>query len=176
MVPSHRVSGTGDALSMRNASNADGAQSPRSAQMRGSTRRDTKPEKAIRSALHASGLRFRIDARVWPESGSPRPDVVFRKEKVAIFIDGCFWHACPDHCRVPLTNRDYWLPKLAGNMERDRRNRAVLEEAGWLVIRVWEHEATDVAAARIADTVWARRDASAPRTRPARKSRPSGHL
>jgi DNA mismatch endonuclease (patch repair protein) len=134
------------------------SQRPNSAQMRGSTRRDTRPEKAVRAALHALGLRFRIDARVWSSPGAPRPDIVFRRGRVAVFVDGCFWHSCPTHCRMPKTNLDYWGPKLARNRERDRRNDHALSEAGWLVIRIWEHEDPEEAALRIAAAIRTRRE------------------
>lgn len=120
-----------------------------SAQMRGSTRRDTKPEKAIRSALHSRGLRFRVDERAWLAPRAPRPDILFRRQRIAIFVDGCFWHSCPLHCRPPRRNQGYWQPKLARNRERDRENDAELEASGWTVIRVWEHEPVIEAADRI---------------------------
>jgi DNA mismatch endonuclease, patch repair protein len=129
----------------------------RSAQMRGSTRRDTKPEKAIRSALHSRGLRFRVDKRVWSGAGAPRPDLVFGPQKVAVFVDGCFWHSCPLHCRHPTQNQEYWQPKLARNRERDRQNDAALRAAGWSVLRVWEHESPEEAAEKIEAAVRARR-------------------
>jgi DNA mismatch endonuclease (patch repair protein) len=134
------------------------SQSAKSAQMRGSTRRDTRPEKAVRAALHSRGLRFRIDTRVWSTPGAPRPDIVFRRGQVAVFVDGCFWHSCPTHCRVPSANLDYWLPKLARNRERDRLNDKHLSGAGWLVIRIWEHEDPEEAATRIAAAVRERRE------------------
>jgi DNA mismatch endonuclease (patch repair protein) len=137
------------------------SRSTRSAQMRGSTRRDTRPEKAVRAAVHARGLRFRVDTRVSSDPGAPRPDIVFRRGRVAVFVDGCFWHSCPAHCRVPSTNLDYWLPKLARNRERDRRNDQRLTDAGWLVIRVWEHDDPEEAASRIAAIVRERRKSAA---------------
>jgi DNA mismatch endonuclease (patch repair protein) len=124
--------------------------------MRGSTRRDTRPEIAVRRALHAAGLRFRVDVRVWPGAGAPRPDIVFRRAKVAVFVDGCFWHSCPEHCRVPTTNVDYWVPKLARNRERDRANDVALHANGWDIVRVWEHEDPKEVAQRIAALVRAR--------------------
>lgn len=109
--------------------------------MRAIKRAGTKPEVALRSALHAAGLRFRKDLRL--DLGGPtkpRPDIVFTRAKVAIFVDGCFWHGCPEHSKRPTVNTGYWGPKLARNVERDRAYDAVLAEAGWTVIRVWEHE------------------------------------
>lgn len=112
--------------------------------MRANRRRDTAPERAMRSALHLAGLRFRIDLPIRLEVGrTVRPDVVFTKRKIAIFIDGCFWHGCPIHGTSPATNRQYWGPKIAENRERDLRNTRDLEAAGWTVIRAWEHEKPD---------------------------------
>ena len=92
-------------------------------------------------ALHTAGLRFRVDLPVRVEGSRPiRPDVVFPRRRVALFIDGCFWHGCPIHGTSPSTNSHYWLPKIRENQERDRRHVALLEAAGWQVIRVWEHE------------------------------------
>jgi DNA mismatch endonuclease (patch repair protein) len=116
---------------------------------KGNTRTDTKPELALRSALHRSGLRFRKDLRIKLGAFAARPDIVFTKRKVAVFVDGCFWHSCPDHGTRPKSNTEYWLPKLEANVARDRRNDAALEAAGWTVLRVWEHEPVDEATARV---------------------------
>jgi DNA mismatch endonuclease (patch repair protein) len=111
--------------------------------------RDTAPERALRSALHRLGLRFRVDAR--PVASIPRrADVVFRGDRVAVFLDGCFWHGCPTHFRPPATNAAYWTGKIAGNRARDSSTTALLEAAGWIVLRVWEHEPAGDAARRIA--------------------------
>jgi DNA mismatch endonuclease (patch repair protein) len=120
--------------------------------MRGNRSRDTAPERALRSALHGLGLRFRVDARPVPTIPR-RADVVLRRDRVAVFLDGCFWHGCPIHFRVPSTNADYWTAKIAGNRARDAATGALLEAAGWVVVRVWEHEPTDVAARRVAATL-----------------------
>ena len=109
----------------------------------------TAPEVRLRSALHARGLRFRKHARPLPELRC-RADIVFPRHRVAVFVDGCFWHACPEHGRLPRTHSSYWAQKLARNLERDRRNDRVLSEAGWLVLRVWEHEEVYSAAESIA--------------------------
>lgn len=107
--------------------------------MIGNRGRDTRPERLIRSLLHQSGLRFRKHAR--PERGLRcQADIVFPREKVAVFVDGCFWHGCPDHGRLPKKNSSYWADKIARNVARDQRNSEVLAEAGWLVLRYWEHE------------------------------------
>ncbi|WGX99438.1 very short patch repair endonuclease [Nocardioides sp. L-11A] len=116
--------------------------------MRGNRRSGTKPEIAMRSALHAAGYRFRKDYPLDLGSVRPRPDIVFTKPKVAVFVDGCYWHSCPEHGTQPKSNADYWRPKLARNVERDREHDAALREAGWTVVRIWEHvpvvEAVDV--------------------------------
>jgi DNA mismatch endonuclease (patch repair protein) len=111
--------------------------------MRANRRRDTAPERQIRSALHALGYRFRVDYRVGEGRHAPRPDIAFTRQNLAIFIDGCFWHGCPEHGRCPETNSAYWSPKLARNAERDREDDRALREAGWQVLRVWEHEAPE---------------------------------
>lgn len=102
-------------------------------------RTDTKPEKALRSALHAAGLRFRKDHRIDVGSLKPRPDIVFTRARVAVFVDGCYWHCCPVHGTQPKTNAGYWTPKLARNVERDREQDEALIEADWTVVRIWEH-------------------------------------
>src|SRR4051812_10156477 len=107
--------------------------------MLGNKRTDTKPETALRSALHAAGLRFRKDLRIDVEAARPRPDIVFTRAKVAVFVDGCYWHSCPAHATTPTRNADYWTPKLARNVERDREQDAALRQAGWTVVRIWEH-------------------------------------
>lgn len=118
--------------------------------MRGNRRTDTKPEIALRRALHARGLRFRKDFRIATEEGaSARADIVFPRRRVAIFVDGCFWHGCPDHCRVPTNNREYWAAKIARNRLRDQSVSAMLERAGWHVLRIWEHELSSAAIKRV---------------------------
>lgn len=104
-------------------------------------RTDTKPELALRSELHRRGLRFRKDYRLDVGGIRPRPDVVFTKAKVAVFVDGCFWHQCPEHSKPPRQNSGYWSPKLARNVERDQIYDKALRLAGWTVVRVWEHTA-----------------------------------
>ena len=115
--------------------------------MVGNTRRDTQPELAVRRRLHAAGLRYRVD---WPLPFDRRRrcDVAFTRAKVAVFIDGCFWHGCPEHYREPGTNADYWGAKVAGNRSRDADTTARLEALGWTVLRFWEHVGpADIAAA-----------------------------
>lgn len=111
-----------------------------SSQMRGNRSRDTRPEVRVRSLLHRSGLRFRKDALVRVEGLRIRTDIVFPSRRIAVFIDGCFWHGCPTHGRVPDSNHDYWEAKLARNISRDERNAAALVRSGWKVLRHWEHE------------------------------------
>jgi DNA mismatch endonuclease (patch repair protein) len=102
-------------------------------------RRDTKPEVAIRRLLHAAGFRFRIDAVLEPGLRT-RGDIVWRGRKLVVFVDGCFWHGCPEHATQPKSNADWWREKLAGNVARDRRTDAELTARGWRVLRYWEHE------------------------------------
>ena len=130
--------------------------------MRGNKRRDTKPERALRSLLHAAGLRYRVDRAPLP-GVRRRADVVFGPAHVAVFVDGCFWHGCPEHYRTPKTNNGYWSPKIARNMERDREIDAALAEAGWLVLRFWEHQPTADCAAAVIDAVRSRRAAGRPK-------------
>jgi DNA mismatch endonuclease, patch repair protein len=122
----------------------------RSATMSAIRRRDTKPEKELRSLLHALGLRFRVDHRIETRSGRVRPDVVFTRARLAIFVDGCFWHGCPEHSRKPQVNSGYWGPKLDRNRARDRENVAALEADGWTVFRFWEHDDMPAAADQVA--------------------------
>lgn len=122
-------------------------------------RRDTKPEMDLRRRLHAMGLRYRIDRIVLP-GVRRRADIVFPGAKVAVFVDGCFWHLCPEHGNIPKNNREWWRAKLHRNVERDRDTDERLRSDGWHVERVWEHELrTDPqgAAVRVARAVWARR-------------------
>ncbi|WP_246136632.1 very short patch repair endonuclease [Leekyejoonella antrihumi] len=109
--------------------------------MRAIRRTDTRPERALRSALHRAGYRFRKDLLIRTGSGvKARPDIVFTKQRVAVFVDGCFWHGCPEHGGSPRKNVNYWGPKLQRNVERDRAQDASLRADGWTVVRVWEHE------------------------------------
>ncbi len=98
--------------------------------------KDTAAELALRSALHGLGLRYRLHRRI----EGVVVDVVFPTAKVAVFVDGCFWHGCPLHATFPKSNQSYWLPKLAENKERDQRQSEKLSTTGWTVIRLWEHE------------------------------------
>lgn len=119
--------------------------------MQGNRRTGTNPERRLRSALHAAGMRFRVDYRIDTPSGAVRPDIVFTKRKVAVFVDGCFWHGCPDHAAAPKSNTGYWEPKLRRNAQRDRRDTRMLADAGWTVIRIWEHVPVDDALRLVRD-------------------------
>jgi DNA mismatch endonuclease (patch repair protein) len=98
--------------------------------------RNTKPEVALRTALHKRGLRYRLHRRDLPGN----PDLVFPSARVVVFVDGCFWHGCPLHGAKPATNVEFWEKKLAGNVRRDRKADTALAAAGWHVVRIWEHE------------------------------------
>ena len=113
-----------------------------SARMSVLARRDTKPELALRRALYARGHRYRVQLPV-PGLARRRIDVAFPGRKVAVFVDGCFWHRCPAHCRVPRANEAWWLWKLERNTARDVDTTRHLTEQGWHVVRVWEHEPVD---------------------------------
>lgn len=115
-------------------------------------RRDTGPELAVRRLLWGRGFRYRIDIAPVPGLRS-RADIVFTRSRVAIYIDGCFWHGCPQHGVAPKHNADWWAAKLDATAARDRRADKVLRERGWTVVRVWEHEDPRTAAQRIAMTV-----------------------
>jgi DNA mismatch endonuclease (patch repair protein) len=114
----------------------------RRAIMRANGRKDTAPERAVRSALHRHGLRFRVDHPVRIEGArrAIRPDVVFPRQRLVLFIDGCWWHGCPVHSTVASTNSEYWRAKLAENRARDERHTQHLTAAGWTVLRAWTHE------------------------------------
>ncbi len=124
---------------------------------RANSRKDTKPEIVLRSLLHRAGLRFRTDYPIGCGNVRVRPDVVFTRARVAVFVDGCFWHRCPDHRSIPRRNSEYWIPKLSANVARDRRVDEALTFGGWHVERLWEHEDPNVAAHRIVSVVRDRR-------------------
>lgn len=119
-----------------------------SRRMRATPGRDTAPELHLRQALHARGLRFRVDQRV--EVGTKRrADIVFPKTRVVVFVDGCFWHGCPLHMTWPRNNATWWRQKIEANRDRDRSTTRRLRAAGWSVVRVWEHEEVERAARRV---------------------------
>lgn len=115
-------------------------------------RSDTRIEVAVRSALHRAGYRFRKDLLVRTSTVRARPDIVFTRKRLAVFIDGCFWHSCPIHGSRPQKNTSYWNPKLERNQARDRAQDDALAEDGWRVLRYWEHESVpDIVAAIVAE-------------------------
>lgn len=118
-----------------------------------SNRADTGPERLLRSVLHRRGLRFRKNLRLDLGSRRVRPDIVFSRAAVAVFLDGCFWHRCPEHSTWPRSNAAFWEEKFRRNVARDRLDDDALRESGWRVIRVWEHEDLDLAAQRICEQV-----------------------
>ena len=112
-------------------------------------RADTQPELMVRSLLHGLGLRYRVN---YPLPGIPRrsADIMFTRVHLAVFIDGCFWHCCPEHASSPNTNREWWTAKLVANVERDRATDDHLRSRGWAVLRFWEHQDPTQVAADIA--------------------------
>ncbi|WP_073846348.1 DNA mismatch endonuclease Vsr [Amycolatopsis sp. CB00013] len=126
----------------------------RSRNMKANRRSDTKPEVELRQALHRLGYRYRKDHRLdLPAGVRVRPDIVFTRRKIAVFVDGCFWHVCPEHGREPTRNEWYWTPKLRRNIERDRLADAALADAGWRVVRIWEHEDVQGAVGRVREVI-----------------------
>lgn len=123
-----------------------------SEQMRRMPRASTRPELAIRRELHRRGLRFRVNFRELPG----RPDLAFTRARLAVFVDGCFWHMCADHVRLPKNNREWWVAKLEANVARDREKDRRLADLGWLAVHVWEHEEPMSAADRV-ERLWSRR-------------------
>ena len=107
--------------------------------------KDSKPEIKLRKALYSEGLRYRIHRKDLPG----KPDISFGPAKVAVFVDGCYWHNCPEHGTIPKNNREWWQDKFRRNRERDRRNDTKLLEMGWLPVHIWEHEDPNEAAVRI---------------------------
>ncbi len=110
------------------------------ATMQANRGRDTTPELALRSALHQAGLRFRKNVRLDLPSGRVRPDIVFSRLKLAVFVDGCFWHGCTAHRTLPKGNADFWETKINGTRRRDVVQKRLLMDAGWTVLRIWEHD------------------------------------
>lgn len=132
-----------------------------SRRMRACGPRDTAPERALKSALHRRGFRFETDVK--PLVGlNRRVDILFRSPKVAVFVDGCFWHGCSDHGTQAKANAEFWQEKIAKNRGRDIDTTERLTAAGWKVIRVWEHEDAENAAQRITDALTVAIDLSPP--------------
>jgi DNA mismatch endonuclease (patch repair protein) len=120
--------------------------------MLGNRRRDTSPELAVRRGLHARGLRYRVDLPL-PFDRRRRADITFTKARVVVFIDGCFWHGCPEHYVEPKAHADYWPAKITRNRERDADTTARLRAEGWTVLRFWEHQDPEVVVGVVADLV-----------------------
>lgn len=115
-------------------------------------RRDTTPELLLRRELHRRGLRYRVQVKV-PGNRRRTIDIAFTRARVAVFMDGCFWHGCPEHGTQPTRNSDWWRWKIQRNQERDADTNSLLETAGWTVLRVWEHEDPVATADRIEQVV-----------------------
>jgi len=113
--------------------------------MKGNRKVGSRPETRLRSTLHRRGYRFRKNLTVDAGALRVKPDIVFTRKRLAVFVDGCFWHRCPLHGTNPKVNRDYWEPKLERNVARDLLVTQALEGEGWTVIRIWEHESVDYA-------------------------------
>ena len=124
--------------------------------MRANRRRDTAPELAVRRELWRRGHRYLVDVTPPGTDRRRRADVVLRGARVAVFVDGCFWHSCPQHLHLPKANRAWWEVKLASITERDARTDTALSAAGWLPLRVWEHEPPAAAVDRIEAALAAR--------------------
>ena len=116
--------------------------------MLGNRSRDTKPELRVRSLVHKRGMRYRVNQRPLPRMRRTA-DIVFRRARVAVYIDGCFWHGCDQHYKEPKTNTPYWRDKIDGNRRRDRETDELLKAEGWLVLRFWEHDDPETTAATI---------------------------
>ena len=130
-----------------------------SAVMKANRKTGTTPEVRLRSLLHRRGLRYRKNYLVRSGDLAVRVDIVFPRQRLAVFVDGCFWHRCPRHGTTPRTNPDYWLPKLSRNVARDERVTRALETSGWQVLRIWEHIAPEEASAQVVAALAARTSA-----------------
>ena len=124
--------------------------------MKANRRSNTQPELRVRRLLHAAALRYRIDYAPDRANLRRRADIVFTRHRIAVFIDGCFWHGCPEHFIPPKANAEYWTPKIATNIRRDRDTDRRLRDAGWTVLRFWEHVDPQAAAESIIRQVLAR--------------------
>ncbi|NYH77215.1 DNA mismatch endonuclease (patch repair protein) [Actinopolyspora biskrensis] len=117
--------------------------------MRRMRRRDTGPELRLRKTLHRRGLRYLVDVAIPGGNRRRRVDVLLRGPRIAVLVDGCFWHSYPEHGLLPKSNRDWWRRKLEGVVRRDQDTDAEITATGWLVVRVWEHDDPETAAGRI---------------------------
>jgi DNA mismatch endonuclease (patch repair protein) len=143
--------------------------------MQGNRSRDTGPEMALRRELHRRGLRYRVG--VAPLPGVRRTvDIAFPRAKLAVMVDGCFWHGCPEHHRPPKSHSEYWVAKIDRNKERDLETTQLLEDAGWDVLRLWEHEPFNVMADAVQQVLTERQDPAVPgretKTRPGQPAEP----
>ncbi|MDN5762333.1 MAG: very short patch repair endonuclease [Microlunatus sp.] len=129
--------------------------------MRGNRGRDTRPEMRVRSLVHAAGLRYRVSVRPLADRRSTA-DLVFTRAKVAVFIDGCYWHGCPEHLRPARTNAAFWQDKIEVTQARDTRTDAALRDAGWASLRFWEHEDPRDVAGEVVEVVRRRSSRYAP--------------
>ena len=121
--------------------------------MRGNRQSDTTLEVRVRSELHRRGLRFRKQLLITAGDVRVRADVAFPRQGLAVFLDGCFWHRCPEHGNAPRANSGYWSTKLDHNVERDRKVVAALDAMGWTVLRIWEHVPASVVADQVQTTL-----------------------
>ena len=143
-----------------------------SRRMRITRRRDTPGELAIRSRLHNLGYRFRVD--VSPIAGRrSRADIVFPRRQLAVYIDGCFWHGCPDHGTWPKANADWWRSKIEANRQRDQTTDAEMLVFGWRVVRIWTHESSDSATQRVIDALRQANSTKRPEPKLERPDQPS---
>ena len=135
-----------------------------SERMRATRRRDTPGELALRARLYRKGFRYRVDAQ--PIAGVPRrADLVFKAAQVAVFIDGCFWHGCPEHGTWPKANGSWWRGKIVANRARDQDTDRQLQSRGWTVVRIWQHEAAEEAVMRVTAALHARAKENRPLSR-----------
>jgi DNA mismatch endonuclease (patch repair protein) len=144
----------------------DGVDPLRRRIMKANPGRDTRPELALRSALHKAGLRYRTNLVLDVAGKRLRPDIAFTQAQLAVFVDGCFWHGCPMHGSRPKTRPEYWVPKIEATRARDALAVLALREVGWTTLRIWEHEAIEDAAALVTRTLDALRAQGRRRARP----------
>ena len=132
-------------------------------------KRDNGPEMAVRRLLHARGARYRVCFRI-PEQRRRTIDIAFVRARLAVYIDGCFWHGCPEHLHMPKANSDWWVAKLAMNQARDASATAQLRSLGWTVLRFWEHESPEEVVRQVVATLEARTQGRPPRDSGTRSS------
>ncbi|MEV7995942.1 very short patch repair endonuclease [Streptomyces sp. NPDC086077] len=141
---------------MRDGLRRSGVPAPRNANVRrvmlAQRSRDTAPELALRRALHALSFRYRVDLPL-PGLRRRRSDLAFVRWRTVVFVQGCFWHACPEHLHTPVHNGEWWQEKLEGNVRRDTDTDAHLVQLGWVPLRIWEHETVDAAVSKVLETL-----------------------